>query len=256
MLDPMSQVAPTVATLLIPVPRSRVDWEIGDEGEKVPQSEGHDLGVELLTGILRHWAKTSGARVCRELATRWVKENYRIGVDPDISVLLPQPPVAEEELYSNRTWLPGHSPPLVAVEIVSRTNPVKDYSIAPDKYAASGTKELWIFDPRMVGPKSHGGPFRLQVYRRDEEGRFARIYAGEGPVKSPALDAWLVVTAEGRRLRIANDQAATDFWLTGEEAAKAQAEAANAKAEASNAKAEAALAELAALKAELARRGG
>lgn len=249
-------MAPTVATLLIPVPRSREGWEIGDDDEIVPKSEGHDLAIDLLVATLRHWAKTSGARVCRELATRWVKENYRIGVDPDISVLLPQPPVAEEELYSNRTWLPGHSPPLVAVEIVSRTNPVKDYSIAPDKYAASGTKELWIFDPRMVGPKSHGGPFRLQVYRRDEEGRFARIYAGEGPVKSPALDAWLVVTAEGRRLRIANDQAATDFWLTGEEAAKAQAEAANAKAEASNAKAEAALAELAALKAELARRGG
>lgn len=236
MIDPMAQ---TVATLLIPISRPNVGWEIADEDEMAPQSEGHDLAVDLLKEILRYWAKTSGARVCRDLATRWVKENYRIGVDPDLSVLLPNPPVPEGELHSNLLWKPDSAPPLVAVEVVSRSNPVKDYSIAPDKYAASGTKELWIFDPGMVGPKGHGGPFRLQIYRRDDENRFARIYSGEGPARAPALDAWLVVTNEGRKLRIAKDEAATDFWLTETEAVRSEAEA-----------------RIAALQAELAKRGG
>lgn len=64
---------------------------------------------------------------------------------------------------------------------MSETSPRKDYVVAPDKYAASGVGELWIFDPLIEEPPSHGGPFRLQVWTRDEDGTFARVYAGEGP---------------------------------------------------------------------------
>ena len=37
------------------------------------------------------------------------------------------------DLRSVRTWLPGHGPPRLAIEVVSETNPHKDYVIAPDK---------------------------------------------------------------------------------------------------------------------------
>ncbi len=111
---------------------------------------------------------------------------------------------------------------MLAIEVVSETNPHKDYVIAPDKYAASGTRELWVFDPLLAGPAAHGGPHRIQIWQRAESGDFTRVYAGEGPARSPVLDAYLVVTDEGRRLRIAEDEGATRFWLTAEEAERAE----------------------------------
>ena len=130
-----------------------------------------------------------------------------------------------------RTWLPGHAAPALAIEVVSETNPHKDYVIAPDKYAASGVGELWIFDPLLSGPAAQGGPFRVQVWTRDPSGDLTRIYAGEGPARSPYLQAHLVCVDEGRRLRIADDAAATRFWQTAEEAERAAKEAERAAKE-------------------------
>ena len=52
---------------------------------------------------------------------------------------------------------------------------------------SSGTRELWVFDPLLVGPAAHGGPMTLQVWRRDTSGTFRRVYAGEvrrtGPLR-------------------------------------------------------------------------
>ncbi|MFO0739559.1 MAG: Uma2 family endonuclease [Labilithrix sp.] len=229
-----------VATLLVPVIPPASGWELY-EGT-VPQAELHTAAVDLLGDILTHWARGSGARIVKDLAVRWVEEDARIGVNPDVAVLLPPPPVEERALESVRTWLPGHKPPALAIEVVSRSHPYKDYSIVPPKYAASGTTELWIFDPLLCGTSLYGGPLRLQIYRRDAAGHFARIYAGEGPAYSPALDAWTVPTDDNRMLRITADTAATQFWLTGEEAERAEKDAAVAR--------------IAELEAELARRGG
>jgi hypothetical protein len=162
-------------------------------------------------------------------------------VDPDVAVLMPPPPDAED-LRSLRTWTNGHAAPCIAVEVVSETNPHKDYVIAPGKYAASGTRELWMFDPLLAGPSSHGGPFRLQVWTRDADGTLTRVYAGDGPVYSPGLAAYLVVVAEGRRVRIASDAECTDFWPTTAEAERAAKEAALAAKDTALAAKEAALA--------------
>ena len=54
---------------------------------------------------------------------------------------------------------------------------------------SSGTRELWVFDPLLVGPAAHGGPMTLQVWRRDTSGTFRRVYAGEGPARSEELGA-------------------------------------------------------------------
>lgn len=252
------------------VPARRADeaWELSEE--TMPESVTHDEAVELLKAILAFWARREGAApafVARNLAVRWDEVHPRVGVDPDVAVFRPPPPGAAD-LGSVRTWRPGQAPPLVAVEVVSEGNPRKDYTIAPDKYAASGTGELWVFDPLLAGPAAHGGPHRLQVWSRSQDGDFVRIYAGDGPTISPALSASLVVVDEGRRLRIADDEAATRLWPTaeeseriakegeraGKEAALAAKEAALAAKEAALAAREAALARVAELEALLAER--
>jgi len=222
---------PTVATpsestvtLAYSVPRSHPSWVLSEE--TMPESELHAEVLYLLQAILKHWAKQSGARIVRNLAVRWTPEDARLGADPDLAVLLPPPP--DDSLVSLRTWLPGHAAPLVAIEVVSETNPRKDYTLAPEKYAASGTRELWIFDPLLCG-SDHCGPFQLQIWSYNDAGSFARTFAGTGPAWSPTLKAFVVPTQEARRLRIANDETATDLWLTDEEAERAAKEDALAR---------------------------
>lgn len=220
----------------------------------MPESVVHDQAVELLKALLAAWAARAGsAFVARNLAVRWDEGHPQVGIDPDVCVLSPPPPNAAD-LRSIRTWLPGHSAPAIAIEVVSETNPHKDYAIAPDKYAASGAGELWVFDPLLAGPSVHGGPFRLQVWHRGQDGDLTRTYAGEGPARSPTLGAFLVATDEGRKLRIAHDEAATAFWLTPEEAERASKDVERAAKESERAAKEAALARIAELEAALAKK--
>jgi hypothetical protein len=113
-----------------------------------------------------------------------------------------------------------------------------------------------MFDPLLAGPVSQGGPFRLQLWTRDDDASLSRVYAGDGPVYSPALGAYLVVVNEGRRLRIASDAECTDFWPTPAEAERAAKEAERAAKEAERGAKEAALARVAELEAKLAKLAG
>ena len=214
------------------VPTHRVGWELAEE--TMPESVVHDEAVELLKALLAFWAKSatsaSQAFVARNLAVRWDEHHPKVGVDPDICVVQPAPPDAAD-LTSVRTWLPGHAAPRLAIEVVSENNPRKDYAIAPDKYAASGVSELWIFDPLLAGPSTHGGPHRFQIWSRESDGDFTRIYAGAGPAFSPMMSAWLVAVDEGRRVRIADDEASTRFWTTAEENERAAKESERAQKE-------------------------
>lgn len=72
------------------------------------------------------------------------------------------------------------------------------------------------------------------------------MYAGEGPARSEELGAWLVVTDDGERLRVADHEDGTGLWLTGEEEACVRAEEARAAEKV-------ALAEVERLRAELAK---
>ena len=229
-------------------PRS---WFIEDD-EKVPQSRPHHLCGHRIEGLLRGWQKRTrrNAQVGRELALRWDEKAPQVGVDPDVYVVEPPPPEGDRVL-SLKTWQPGHHPPLLAVEVVSTTRPGKDYGSSPLKYAASGTRELWIFDPELAGPKAQEGPFRIQVWRRGPQGSFTRVYAGEGPVYSPVIDAWVFAVDEGRSLAIADDEAGTRWWMTVEERAQADADAAQAAAEAERVAKEAAQARAGWLEAKL-----
>ncbi len=161
-------------------------WELG---VTMPESLLHDEIVSLLKALLSAWAaRVPGSHcIARNIAVRWDETRPAIGVDPDVCVLSPAP--SDPRLRSVRTWRDGLAAPVLAIEVVSETNQRKDYSIAPDKYAASGTGELVIFDPLLSGPPSQGGPVRLQVWRRDDAGDFTRVYAGPGPAYSHALSA-------------------------------------------------------------------
>ena len=222
------------------VPKSRADWELSEE--TMPESVWHDEAVALLKAILAWWATSQDSvQVARNLAVRWDSARPKVGLDPDVSVLHPRPPDGEN-LASLRTWLPGHLAPKLAIEVVSESNPNKDYAQAPDKYAASGTEELWIFDPQLAGPRAQGGPVRLQIWRR-AEGSFVREYAGEGPAWSSALGAWAVVTEGGRLLRIASAADGSGASPTDAEAQRKETETQRAEAEARRAEAEARRAE-------------
>jgi Uma2 family endonuclease len=229
------------ARVIYDVPRSLPGWELPEE--TMPESAKHDEVVALLKAILLWWVHgRQNVQVARNLAIRWDPAAPAVGVDPDVCVLSPAPPWkrladGSSDLPSVRTWLPGHSAPRLAIEVVSETNAGKDYAIAPDKYAASGTEEVWIFDPHLVGPRTQGGPFRLQVWRR-REGQFVREQAGDGPFYSSFLEAFAVPT-EGGMLRIAARADGTDLWLTGEEAERAAKEAERAAKEAERAAKEA-----------------
>jgi len=216
----------------------RVDQDADDftlSEENVPESRPHDLVIDLLKAQLVAWVARAGrrAQVGRNLAIRWDPERPQFGVDPDVYVVEPPPPEGDE-VTSLLLWESGHFPPLLAVEVVSARSQRKDYTRAPEKYALAGVGELWVFDPKHAAPPSLG-PYRLQIWRRDEAGgeRFERVYAGEGPAYSPAVNAWLFAVDEGQKLRIADDEAGTHWWMTTEEserAAKEQALAAKEQA--------------------------
>jgi Uma2 family endonuclease len=214
------------------------DQWVFEEGT-VPEAPWHDRALEVLKAVLEHWvARTHrDAVVYRDCAVRVRADKPRVGFSPDIMIVEPPPP-ARYELGSMRLWDPAHVAPKFVAEVVSPGHPWKDYTAIPDQCAVVGVSELVVFDPALVGPKSIGGPWRLQVWRRSASGEFSRVQSGEGPFRSEFLGAYFFTTDEGRCLRIANDTSGRDLWPTAAEAERARAEAERARAEAERAHAE------------------
>ncbi|MBI5515294.1 MAG: Uma2 family endonuclease [Deltaproteobacteria bacterium] len=210
------------ANLASVTPRVPEGWALEDDFH-MPDNRDQDRGSELVVSCLAR--RPDLGWVARNMALRWSEEHPQVGVDTDV-MLLPSEPPGAEHLKSVRTWIPGHLPPRVALEFVSEGTASKDYGVGVEKYDASGTRELWVFDPFKLGPSHSGGPFVLQVYRRSRKRkgrkeRFERVYAGDGPAPTEELGAWLVVTDGGCRLRLAEDPEGVALWPTGEEAERA-----------------------------------
>ena len=199
----------------------------------VPETKPHANESGRFEQVFRRWADVTerNVLVARNLAVRWDRKRWKIGVDPDVCLIEPPPPEGER-VQSLRLWEPGHVPPLLAVEIVSAGHPYKDYHEAPVKYAACNTGELWILDADLVGPRASGGPYRIQVWRKLDDHQFGRVYAGEGPAWSEAVQGWVRYSSEERSFWISSDKAGRKRWLTPEEAERKEKEAAQRKARA------------------------
>lgn len=205
---------------------ARVDWSAWyltdeeDEGQTIEQTQiictvGSSL-EELAAS--RGWTKVFWSS---DNFFAWIRDEPMVRVSPDVYLLDDPSPPPHPRMW--QTWLPGHKPPRWALEVVS-DDWKKDYDEAPLKYAQLGARELVIFDPEIAASSERrGARVPLQVYRRDADGAFLRIYAGEGPAPSQELDAFLVVKRYGGavRLRIARDASGEDLVPTTEEAKQA-----------------------------------
>jgi Uma2 family endonuclease len=224
--------------VLYEIPRSDPRWILRDE-DNVPESVLQDQISRELIDVLTTWLRRRGVsgRVGGNVALRWDPDHPQVGVDPD--AYLVEPDLPEGELArSICTWKPGHHAPRLCIEVVSDGTKEKDYGDGPDRYAASGIRELWVFDPRRCGSGGRGGPFLLQLWRRNEHGQFRRAYAGEGPFRSEELGAWVVATDDGFRLRVADDPEGNDLWPTAAEEERAHTESERTRAESERARAE------------------
>lgn len=195
------------------------DWIIVEE--PVPESAWHDRCLELVKALLDAWALGTGrdAAVFRDIAIRARREKPRVGWNPDVCLVEPAPSGARE-LESMRLW--DHAPPRLAFEAVSPHHPYKDYAVIPEKCAVAGVTELCVYDPLLAGPRTQGGPWLLQLWRRAPDGGFERLHAGDGPAHSSTLGAWLVPDRAARTLRIAGLADGGEPWLTAAELADAR----------------------------------
>ncbi len=204
--------------------------------EDMPENTLHHSAIALLELILLAWAKRLGidALVAVNLACRWDKTDARLGVDPDLLLTIPHPPLlpGRKSLKQLRLWEPGHNPPCITLEVVSESTATKDYDEAPWAHAQAGVRELWVFDPELHGPARDNGPFLLQVWQRQENGTMKRTHAGSGPAWSEEMQAWLLITDHGTRLRLADDRFGKHRWPTEAEAEAHKVEAKTREVEA------------------------
>jgi len=207
-------------------------WYLTDEEDMDESAEQHEI-IAIIESVLKALARERGwedVYVGGDQFFAWVPDEPLVRVSPDV-YLLDQPPPPPRPA-SWKTWQEGHRPPRFAVEVVSGDDehPAgwrKDYEEGPAKYAQLGTSELVVFDPQAAAGRVDGRRVPLQVFRRDADDTFVRVYAGAGPAYSKELDAWLVSVRQGpvARLRVARDAAGQELVPTAEEARQAEAEA-------------------------------
>jgi Uma2 family endonuclease len=216
---------PVRVNLRYEVPPRWDEW-IMPEGT-VPEAHLHDLTARRLVELLDAWVQRTGldAVVARNIAIRFLRERPRVGIDPDVCLVEPKPP-SPRDFSSVKLWEPGRAPPRLAIEVVSRWHPNKDYERVQERYAYCGVEELWVLDPERFGPVRFGGPFPVQQWLRGD-GILERCHAGEGPVYSPTLKAWLFAEP----VRICDSRAGDGTWTTLAEEARAQADEARSQAD-------------------------
>ena len=257
-----NQPEPEAASVATRPPRALVVWEPPPEEigavidwsrwyltDEEDMGEGAEQGllITILKSILqvlaveRRWRRVY---IGSDQFFAWREDQPLVRVSPDVYLLDDPPPRPLPSMW--QTWRPGHRPPRLAVEIVSSDRWRKDYDDNPPKYAQLGTRELVVFDPEAAtGVTRAPARIALQVFRREPDGAFVRMYAGGGPVRSEEIDAWWVFVREGEAatLRVARDSAGRDLVPTEDEAREAaeqaHAEEARGRAEEARGRAEA-----------------
>jgi len=231
-------------------------WYLTDEEDMGEGGEQEQI-IWMLKQVLTQLSRERGwqdVHIGADQFFAWVEHEPLVRVSPDVYVLDHPPPRPLPPSW--QTWLPGHWPPRLAFEIVSGETWRKDYHDSPEKYAQLGTRELVVFDPEAAaGRNTSAERVALQVFRREADSGFARVYRGAGPARSDELEAWLVVLREGEAaiLGVSRDAEGRDLVPTLEQA-RERAELAREQERAAREQAErrlaAALAELERIKRE------
>lgn len=223
----------------IPLHFDWTSWYLSDE-EDMAQGPVHFNRVTDFVSLLRVFARERNWKniyVGGDAFWGWVKEHPLVRISPD-AYIVDDPPEPLPESWC--TWLPKHSPPRFAMEIVS-SNWKKDYELNPQKYDQLGVLELAIFDANALKngkrTRSRGTAARvpLQLYRRDAEGALLKVFEGLGPVYSEELDAYLLVLVSESgeaSLRLALDKEGKELVLTQDERLEAERIARQEEAEA------------------------
>jgi Uma2 family endonuclease len=222
----------------------------GEVGEDLIQT----LIAELLRPLIERWYASRGEpRFVGADQYIYYKRGFPAKVvAPDLYDLPGVEP--GRRIRSWRVWQTGIVPE-IAIEIVSSSDPYKDYNESPPRYAELGVKELIVFDPDYDTDPDR---VRWQRFRRLKRRGFVRVEHSNGDrIGSRVLGCWLRVVGEGdaARLRLGTGPAGDDLFPTAEEAERAAKEAARAAEDRERGEKEAALARVAELEALLAERG-
>lgn len=146
----------------------------------------------------------------------WLPEAPLVRVSPDVYVIDDPPPPPLPASW--QTWLPGHSAPRFAVEVVSE-DWQKDYDAVPSKYDALGCRELVIFDPdALLGTTTIATRVPLQHFSRTADG-WRCVARGASAVWCDTIEASVVAVRVGAcaRLRLGRDREGRDLVPTATE---------------------------------------
>ncbi|MBI2378326.1 MAG: Uma2 family endonuclease [Deltaproteobacteria bacterium] len=255
-LAPTAYTRPPRAPNLVLDPRpedvgAKIDWSSWylTDDDDMGQSPKHGIQSIDFHSSLKVLASERGwtdVFVGMDAYFAWVPHEPLVRISPD-AYLLDRPPPDLPEVFE--TWQPGISPPRFALEVIGkrRERVEKDLSQNPPKYAQLGAQELIVFDPEAVmhRPRRRKPRIPLTIFRRDQDGIFSRIYAGDGndPVRTEQLDAWVVVRVENGipKLRICRDEGGSSVVPTQGELAeqeKSRAEQEKSRAEQESLRAE------------------
>ena len=231
---------PTPDDLDQPTPEN-FDWLTfyNSQEEDVGQNGEQTDWIKLMMSVLDVWAVEQGwseVFVGSDQFFAWDERNPHKPIAPDVYLLDDPPSRPFPDTF--QTWLPGIHAPRVAFEFVSHRWK-KDYYEAPPHYDKLGVDELIIFDqpaarqPTLPGLDQDDCGIRqpLQHFTRDRKGALTRTHLGQGPVWSPALNAWLTIvpTHNAPALRLATDPAGRHLVPSHKERAEAERERADAE---------------------------
>jgi Uma2 family endonuclease len=158
----------------------RAEWINGEISFMPPVGPVHDDLAWWIGTLLRHYVDRKGlGRVKMDTWTKFEVPEPQVR-GPDVLFL------AQDRAHLiTKQNVPV--PPDFIVEVVSPSDPSRDYRDKYHLYEASAVREYWIVDPASQN---------IEAYRLDPSGRSARYYEQNGKLGSEVVAGWYVRPAQ------------------------------------------------------------
>ncbi|MGI8553917.1 MAG: Uma2 family endonuclease [Dehalococcoidia bacterium] len=177
---------PTTATPAAIRSLRPVYYPSGD-GKPMAESGLHASEMLRLIAILQEWFRNRfDINIGGNLFLYWVMGDPHQKISPDVYVAKGVPP---EPLRTYQTWVQG-VPPVVVIEVTSRSTRREDIGRKWERYAEIGVNEYYLYDPE--GDWVHG---RLIGYRLRPDGYQPMAELAEGGLQSEELGLRLALEA-------------------------------------------------------------